>query len=185
MKLNKSILGLVILFIFVLSSCSQSRYGSLTKRTKANHIAQQVKKVDQVNKDAGLIVIENSDLAMEVEKQVMSDIDFEVTTHAVNIQESLDATHTTEKLQKYKESKAKTMRLPTTKKAKLVKQWVKSKIAAQSKANSDVGGVLYVVLIVILVLLILSLISKLLPALSWLLGLALLIFLIYLVLQLI
>ena len=41
MKLNKSILGLVILFIFILSSCSQSRYGSLTRRTKANQIAQQ------------------------------------------------------------------------------------------------------------------------------------------------
>ncbi len=181
MKLNKSILGLVILFIFILSSCSQSRYGSLTRLTKANHIAQQVKKVDQVKKDLGLVVTENSDLTIEAEP----DIDFEVSTHAVNIQESADATPIAQKLQKYTGSKAKTMQLPATKKAKLVKQLVKSKMAAKSKANSDVGGVLYIVLIVILVLLILSLISNLIPALTWLLGLALLIFLIYLVLQLI
>jgi len=181
MKLNKSILGLVILFIFILSSCSQSRYGSLTRLTKANHIAQQVKKVDQVKKDLGLIVTENSDLTIEAEP----DIAFEVSTHAVNIQESADATPIAQKLQKYTGSKAKTMQLPATKKAKLVKQLVKSKMAAKSKANSDVGGVLYIVLIVILVLLILSLISNLIPALTWLLGLALLIFLIYLVLQLI
>ena len=174
MKLNKSILVLVILFIFILSSCSQSRYGSLTRRTKANDIAQQVKK------DVGLIVTENSDLAIEAEP----DIDFEVSTHAVNIQESADATPIAQKLQKYTGSKAKTMQLPATKKAKLVKQLVKSKMAAKSKANSDVDGVLYIVLIVILVLLILSLISNLIPALTWLLGLALLIFLIYLVLQL-
>ena len=174
MKLNKSILGLVILFIFILSSCSQSRYGSLTRRTKANDIAQQVKK------DVGLIVTENSDLAIEAEP----DIDFEVSTHAVNIQESADATPIAQKLQKYTGSKAKTMQLPATKEAKLVKQLVKSKMAAKSKANSDVDGVLYIVLIVILVLLILSLISNLIPALTWLLGLALLIFLIYLVLQL-
>ena len=175
MKLNKSILVLVILFIFILSSCSQSRYGSLTRRTKANDIAQQVKK------DVGLIVTENSDLAIEAEP----DIDFEVSTHAVNIQESADATPIAQKLQKYTGSKAKTMQLPATKEAKLVKQLVKSKMAAKSKANSDVDGVLYIVLIVILVLLILSLISNLIPALTWLLGLALLIFLIYLVLQLI
>jgi len=174
MKLNKSILGLVILFIFILSSCSQSRYGSLTRRTKANDIGQQVKK------DVGLIVTENSDLAIEAEP----DIDFEVSTHAVNIQESADATPIAQKLQKYTGSKAKTMQLPATKEAKLVKQLVKSKMAAKSKANSDVDGVLYIVLIVILVLLILSLISNLIPALTWLLGLALLIFLIYLVLQL-
>ena len=174
MKLNKSILVLVILFIFILSSCSQSRYGSLTRRTKANDIAQQVKK------DVGLIVTENSDLAIEAEP----DIDFEVSTHAVNIQESADATPIAQKLQKYTGSKAKTMQLPATKKAKLAKQLVKSKMAAKSKANSDVGGVLYIVLIVILFLLILSLISNLIPALTWLLGLALLIFLIYLVLQL-
>jgi len=185
MKLNKSILGLVILFIFTLSSCSQSKYGSLTRHTKANHIAQQVKKVDQVKKDAGLIVTENSDLAIEVEEKVVSDMDFEVATHAANIQEYADATPITEKLQKYKGSKAKTMVLPATKKAKLVKQLEKSKIAAKINENSDVEGVLYIVLIVILVLLILSLISNLIPALSWLLGLALLIFLIYLVLQLI
>ena len=175
MKLNKSILGLVILFIFILSSCSQSRYGSLTRRTKANDIAQQVKK------DVGLIVTENSHLAIEAEP----DIDFEVSTHAVNIQESADATPIAQKLQKYTGSKAKTMQLPATKKAKLAKQLVKSKMATKSKANSDLGGVLYIVLIVILVLLILSLISNLIPALTWLLGLALLIFLIYLVLQLI
>ena len=174
MKLNKSILVLVILFIFILSSCSQSRYGSLTRRTKANDIAQQVKK------DVGLIVTENSDLAIEAEP----DIDFEVSTHAVNIQESADATPIAQKLQKYTGSKAKTMQLPATKKAKLAKQLVKSKMATKSKANSDLGGVLYIVLIVILVLLILSLISNLIPALTWLLGLALLIFLIYLVLQL-
>jgi len=174
MKLNKSILVLVILFIFILSSCSQSRYGSLTRRTKANDIAQQVKK------DLDLIVTENSDLAIEAEP----DIDFEVSTHAVNIQESADATPIAQKLQKYTGSKAKTMQLPATKEAKLVKQLVKSKMAAKSKANSDVDGVLYIVLIVILVLLILSLISNLIPALTWLLGLALLIFLIYLVLQL-
>ena len=180
MKLNKSILGLVILFIFILSSCSQSRYGSLTRRTKSNHVAQQVKKVDQVKKDAGLIVTENSYLTIEAEP----DIDFEVSTHAVNIQESADATPIAQKLQKYTGSKAKTMQLPATKEAKLVKQLVKSKMAAKSKANSDVDGVLYIVLIVILVLLILSLISNLIPALTWLLGLALLIFLIYLVLQL-
>ena len=174
MKLNKSILVLVILFIFILSSCSQSRYGSLTRRTKANDIAQQVKK------DLGLIVTENSDLAIEAEP----DIDFEVSTHAVNIQESADATPIAQKLQKYTGSKAKTMQLPATKKAKLAKQLVKSKMATKSKANSDLGGVLYIVLIVILVLLILSLISNLIPALTWLLGLALLIFLIYLVLQL-
>lgn len=181
MKLNKSILGLVILFIFILSSCSQSRYGSLTRRTKSNHVAQQVKKVDQVKKDAGLIVTENSQLTIEAEP----DIDFEVSTHAVNIQESADATPIAQKLQKYTGSKAKTMQLPATKKAKLAKQLVKSKMATKSKANSDLGGVLYIVLIVILVLLILSLISNLIPALTWLLGLALLIFLIYLVLQLI
>ena len=181
MKLNKSILVLVILFIFILSSCSQSRYGSLTRRTKSNHVAQQVKKVDQVKKDAGLIVTENSYLAIEAEP----DIDFEVSTHAVNIQESADATPIAQKLQKYTGSKAKTMQLPATKKAKLAKQLVKSKMATKSKANSDLGGVLYIVLIVILVLLILSLISNLIPALTWLLGLALLIFLIYLVLQLI
>ncbi|MDC0104562.1 hypothetical protein OAJ52_01130 [Bacteroidia bacterium] len=181
MKLNKSILGLVILFIFILSSCSQSRYGSLTRRTKSNHVAQQVKKVDQVKKDAGLIVTENSYLTIEAEP----DIDFEVSTHAVNIQESADATPIAQKLQKYTGSKAKTMQLPATKKAKLAKQLVKSKMATKSKANSDLGGVLYIVLIVILVLLILSLISNLIPALTWLLGLALLIFLIYLVLQLI
>ena len=180
MKLNKSILGLVILFIFILSSCSQSRYGSLTRRTKSNHVAQQVKKVDQVKKDAGLIVTENSYLTIEAEP----DIDFEVSTHAVNIQESADATPIAQKLQKYTGSKAKTMQLPATKKAKLAKQLVKSKMATKSKANSDLGGVLYIVLIVILVLLILSLISNLIPALTWLLGLALLIFLIYLVLQL-
>lgn len=181
MKLNKSILGLVILFIFISSSCSQSRYGSLTRRTKSNHVAQQVKKVDQVKKDAGLIVTENSYLTIEAEP----DIDFEVSTHAVNIQESADATPIAQKLQKYTGSKAKTMQLPATKKAKLAKQLVKSKMATKSKANSDLGGVLYIVLIVILVLLILSLISNLIPALTWLLGLALLIFLIYLVLQLI
>ena len=179
MKLNKSILGLVILFIFILSSCSQSRYGSLTRRTKANHIAQQVKK------DVGLILTGNSHLAIEADQQVGPDIDFEVSTHAVNIQESADATPIAQKLQKYTGSKAKTMQLPATKKAKLAKQLVKSKMAAKSKANSDVDGVLYIVLIVILVLLILSLISNLIPALTWLLGLALLIFLIYLVLQLI
>jgi hypothetical protein len=179
MKLNKSILGLVILFIFILSSCSQSRYGSLTRRTKANHIAQQVKK------DVGLILTGNSHLAIEAEQQVGPDIDFEVSTHAVNIQESADATPIAQKLQKYTGSKAKTMQLPATKKAKLAKQLVKSKMATKSKANSDIGGVLYIVLIVILVLLILSLISNLIPALTWLLGLALLIFLIYLVLQLI
>lgn len=181
MKLNKSILGLVILFIFILSSCSQSRYGSLTRRTKSNQVAQQVKKVDQVKKDAGLIVTENSYLTIEAEP----DIDFEVSTHAVNIQESADATPIAQKLQKYTGSKAKTMQLPATKKAKLAKQLVKSKMVTKSKANSDLGGVLYIVLIVILVLLILSLISNLIPALTWLLGLALLIFLIYLVLQLI
>jgi PBP1b-binding outer membrane lipoprotein LpoB len=180
MKLNKSILGLVILFIFILSSCSQSRYGSLTRRTKANHIAQQVKKVDQVKKDVGLIVTENSDLTIEAGP----DIDFEVYTHAFNLHESSDATPIAQKLQKYTGSKAKTMQLPATKKVKLVKQLVKSKMAAKSKANSDIDGVLYIVLIVILVLLILSLISNLIPALTWLLGLALLIFLIYLVLQL-
>ena len=184
MKLNKSILVLVILFIFILSSCSQSRYGSLTRLTKANHIAQQVKKVDQVKKDVGLILTGNSHLAIEAEQQVGPDIDFEVSTHAVNIQESADATPIAQKLQKYTGSKAKTMQLPATKEAKLVKQLVKSKMAAKSKANSDVDGVLYIVLIVILVLLILSLISNLIPALTWLLGLALLIFLIYLVLQL-
>ncbi|MFT4598166.1 MAG: hypothetical protein ACI9WM_000407 [Arenicella sp.] len=171
--------------MFILSSCSQSRYGSLTRRTKANHIAQQVKKVDQVKKDVGLIVTENSHLAIEAEQQAGPDIDFEVYTHSFNLHESSDATPIAQKLQKYTGSKAKTMQLPATKKAKLAKQLVKSKMATKSKANSDIGGVLYIVLIVILVLLILSLISNLIPALTWLLGLALLIFLIYLVLQLI
>jgi hypothetical protein len=55
MKLNKSYLGLVVVFLFILSSCSQSRYGNLTRRTKANHIA---KKVDKPTKTKEAKVVE-------------------------------------------------------------------------------------------------------------------------------
>lgn len=50
MKLNKSLISLAVLVALLATSCSQARYGSLTRRTKANHTAQQKTSKQKLNK---------------------------------------------------------------------------------------------------------------------------------------
>ena len=187
MKLNKSIFGLVILAIFVLSSCSQARYGNRTRRVKANPVVQTSKKVDRLKTAKGLIQGEKVEDTDNDEVAVVE----KVETRA----ETVQSTFMLEKDPSTRFQKIAVKRVKSKVVEKALEKLEDSKVLAkvqQAKENIDtsitqtddeVGDILYIVLVVILVLLILSLISNLFPILNWILGVALLVFLIYLLLQ--
>ncbi|MGB0850363.1 MAG: hypothetical protein ACPGTP_03895 [Bacteroidia bacterium] len=198
MKINKSILGVVILFVFILSSCSQARYGSRTRRVKGSQIVQQKKNTKRYSKESGLIVASNEEAKKEVKTEValssLTQIDSESET--IHVEKSI-----IENLSSQSNKSEKAKRSNIVSKAKVVKEVVKlrnniesktkEKIKEQAKVvkakpngSSDVGDIVYILVVVLLVLLILSLVLNLGGLINALLGLALLIFLIWLLLQL-
>jgi len=186
MKLNKSILGFVLISIFILSSCSQARYGSHTRRVKGSKIVQQDKRVDRIQRASGILTpsVASEDVYEETSEIVVAQKE---EIHTV-IEQSFAQEMVKEKTVKApKSTKPLTMnaknQLKKTRPIKNIKTIQKKIAASAAKTDGEIGDVLYIVLVVILILLILNLITKLIPALSWLLGLAVLVLLIYLLLQ--
>lgn len=200
MNINKSILGVVILFVFILSSCSQARYGSRTRRVKGSQIVQQQKKANRYSKESGLIISSHEEekteeVQTETVLSTLSEIDAEI--EPIHVEKSL-----IENLGKQTKMGEKMKRNSIGSKVKVVKEIAKlrknigsetkAKIKEQAKvlkakpnASSEVGDIVYILVVVLLVLLILSLVLNLSGIINALLGLALLIFLIWLLLQLI
>ncbi|PCJ63703.1 MAG: hypothetical protein COA58_15275 [Bacteroidetes bacterium] len=186
MKLNKSIFGLVVLSIFILSSCSQAKYSSHTRRVKADKIVQSTKKVDRIKRSAGLMEgekVEDSRVdrtVLVLPKVGSTTLNSEFRAESERLKtlpvEKRSITET-KGLKKIRDLAEKSR---VAKKIKRVKKHIDSSI---TRTDDDVDDIVYIILVVILVLLILSLITKLIPAFSYILGIALLILLIYLLLQ--
>lgn len=189
MKLNKSILGLVVLAIFIFSSCSQARYGNHTRRVKANNIVQKSTKAEKISNATTKIA------ADEVNEQIEKSSDEIIVEHKSTISEERTATSVelpsyekqTKESTKTKKRGAKKVEklMSNVKVATKVKQAKENIRSSVTQTDDEIGDILYIILIVLLVLLILNLITKLIPALSWLIGLAVLVLLIYLLLQII
>ncbi|MDB9882315.1 hypothetical protein OAD66_04185 [Bacteroidia bacterium] len=189
MKLNKSIFGLVILAVFVVSSCSQARYGSHTRRTKSAEIVQADRKVRTVNKDTGMLSGEKvSDVEHNEDKSVVRN-NGEAAGLLSTMMEQGALTNTKTLLEKKTIRKVNRINkvLNTIGESTAVSNLgnrVEVNVPSESAStNDETSDLLEIILIVILVLLILSLVTKLLPLLSWLLGVALLVLLIWLILQ--
>jgi hypothetical protein len=194
MKLNKSITGLVILTIFILSSCSQSRYSSRMVRVKSNHVAQNDKQVDRAKKDAGIFPADKSsitELSEDDKTNVVS------TFHATQIEPVLNSEVKKADLKQennktlVKNKKMGTIAIknmldkqaPAKRMEQIQHKLEQQKIKAKA-SGEDVDSLIYLILVVVLILLVLSLLLKLLPVFSGILGLALLILLIYVIIQL-
>lgn len=188
MKLNKSILGLVILAIFIFSSCSQARYGSHTRRVKANNIVQKATKAEMIRNATANITKEED--AQEQKENTSNEIVKEIKS-TIDTKSIVAPTESTS----YSQQKKDPARMERRVAKKVEKLIAKSNVATKvvqakrdvthsvTKTDDEVGDILYIILVVILVLLIINLITSLIPALSWLLGIALLVLLIYLLLQ--
>lgn len=194
MKLNKSVLGLVIGAIFILSSCSQARYGTMTRRVKTHKVDQQKVVVDKSKKESGLILSKantqnatpEETVAVEKSKQTaVTTTDSDTYTKEAEVSTSTRKKRSGKDARKLRSVEKILLKVPGANKAVLKLKDMKELNAPKSADSGDVESILYIVLIVLLVLLILSLISSVLPALRWLLGLALLVLLIYILLQLI
>ncbi|MBT8327569.1 MAG: hypothetical protein KJP21_07585 [Bacteroidia bacterium] len=185
MKLNKSILGIALMLVFLLGACSQARYGNLTRRTKATHLAK--KEVKKEVKQTPLIVeevIENEDQNSEV---ILINKDVEQISYQESDDKSTVSSTPKVKTEFSIKENDKVTKLagPLQKKAlkKVLKNLDKNDNNVKPNNVNDDSSLLRLVLIIVLVLLILALIGKLLPGLNWLLGVLLLIVLIWLVLQ--
>jgi Flp pilus assembly protein TadB len=196
MKLNKSILGLVILSVFILSSCSQARYGSMTRRVKSvkteHEVVKQKRQSDEVEGKSLSAAKSVKPVSTASKQSVQDDAVYtsEQVAEVLEVDQKIDV-ETNGRISQNKRRKI----LSTLNKSgvqlnsfKNLKDFPARKLEAKSlasKTNGDVDSLLYIILVVILVLLILSLISKLFPFLNWILGVALLILLIYILLQVI
>lgn len=195
MKLNKSILSLVFLVVFALSSCTQARYGSRTRRVKGNTVAQQHKKTLKVERNAGVIVAKEEPIAKTIDKEkikelvaleVVAEMPEVVIETSSNKTEVVDtkAKNTATARAEHKKPLQKIKDLKLAKRAfNQIKQEVKTSVNKPA-SGGDVDSLIYILIVVLLVLLILSLLFKLGGVIQSLLSLALLIFLIWLVIQL-
>ena len=189
MKLNKSIFGLVILAVFVVSSCSQARYGSHTRRTKGAEIVQADKKVRGVNKHAGILSRDKVSHIVQNEDKLVIRNNEEATGVLSNMMEHGTLTNNKTLVEKktFREVNRINKVLNAIGESTAVSNLgnsVKENVPSESAStNDETSDLLKIILIVILVLLILSLVTKLLPLLSWLLGVAVLVLLIWLILQ--
>lgn len=179
MKLNKSILGLVVLAIFILSSCSQARYGAMTRRVKGTKFAQQTKKVDQTKKNAGLIIIESNNLADEADETVVEIQEVKNTTVFVAQNSATDNKEIlNQDIKLEKESRLTTNKNVASEKVinklvsnKLVNRKI-DKLAKKLQPNESSEDLLRTVLIILLLLLLAGIVISILPSpLSWILSL--------------
>lgn len=195
MKLKKSLLSLIILAVIVLSSCSQARYGSLTRRTKATHVAQTTKKVETSKPDVVLKVVAEVPETYRIDSEIVGAV-AEMQHAAANLDQTPNKGATSSSLaSKEAVTKPKTLKnrklqqvvntFGTVNQVKNVKSQLDKMNDVKRTSSSDVDNLVYILVVVLLVLLILALVSRLSGLLSALLGLALLILLIYLLLQLI
>ena len=186
MKLNKSILGIALMLVFLLGACSQARYGNLTTRTKATHLAKkEVKKEVKETPVKGEVI---NEIVPTLKDAVLIENDAEQLEEA-NVSETIAITSpSTEKKSVTTSKTAKTaMKLagPLQKRAlkKVLKKLDEKESRVQPEKADDDSSLLRLILIIILVLLIVSLLGKLIPGLDWLLGILILVVLIWLILQ--
>ena len=194
MKLNKSILSLVFLVVFALSSCTQARYGSHTRRVKQNPVAQQHKKTQKVERNTGVIVAQEEPVTRTVEKEEINEViaekmvaDMPLVAENATAAEIVVADTKASVSNARAQHKKPLQKLKDIKGAKRVVKQVKQEVKSsvnQSTSGGDVGNLIYILIVVLLVLLILSLLLNLGGVIKSLLSLALLIFLIWLVIQL-
>jgi len=181
MKLNKSLFYILGIALFLASSCSQSRYGNLTRRTKASHIAKEKVEHKPVKKEK---VERLSSVKIELSEFNVSPLDkndvkpIEVDDALVSLETQVD-TRSTKLAEKEVKVKDLVRMIPTPiKTAKKVKKILKE------EKKDEASGLVRLLLIVLLVLLILSLITKVLPILNWIIGILLLVVLIWFIMQL-
>lgn len=196
MKLSKSILSLVVLGILIVSSCSQARYGSLTRSTKVKHIVHSpVKDVhlkQQVENSKTQNVVLNDLNLTEPSEQSSGEKVSTINSPQTKVNESrLLAKNADAELQvvpvKHKAGLpiALLSQKPLKQLKKMNDQFAKKIESQQISKGSDVGNVLYILAIILLVLLILALFSKFGGLLVSLVALALLVLLIYIVIQMV
>lgn len=186
MKLNKSILGIALMLVFLLGACSQAKYSNLTRRTKATHLVKkEVNKTPQVSQGA----VENNIEPILVDAALNDDVEKIVINSTPDVakgDEEVNTIKSSKKYSKVTDSKAFELAGPLQKRAvkKLLSKMDEKDATVQPNEVNDDSNLLRIILIVILVLLILSLIGKILPSsLNWLVGVLLLIVLIWLILQ--
>jgi Flp pilus assembly protein TadB len=161
MKINKSILGIAVMVIVLFSACSQSRYGNLTRRTKASHLVkEEVKKEHKTVKKEEVkleeLVVAKTNTKL---KEVTSEIDM-----VEPISSPTDAIFVAD-VKEGKKKEAFTDAIPFKgKKAKKVSKMVKQldQKLDITKDSSD-ESLIRTVLIIILILLLISLVLSLLP----------------------
>jgi hypothetical protein len=190
MKINKSNVSIALMLVFMMSACSQARYGNMTRRVKTDRVAKNIEKPVKVEKE-----ISNEVMAVEVVKTDIvpnlsigeSLVKEETAVKNVVSEKSARLMDETGEKSEVKANTAKQIvstKLNKLAKKPMINQATKTleKLKVQ-KTDSD-SGLIRLILIILLVLLILSLLTKLVPGLSWVLGVLLLIVLIWFVLQL-
>ena len=192
MKLNKSLITLAVLVTVLATSCSQARYGNLTRRTKATHLTQQKpEKKNEVKSEVAItqtpVTTKNNEVILKqnVEPSIERTKDEVVfTTRKVNkhdvlarFNEDYETVKNEDKINAVKEI---TQSLP----AIVIKQATKELQKIGDKAESNkTQGLVKLLIIIILVLLILALLPPLGGLIRGLISLLILILLIWLLLQ--
>ena len=167
MKSNKSLLFLLVGTLFILSSCSQARYGSMMRKakpSKVENIASNKQKKDQVN------IVNNHSQDEEIKIEEVIAIEDEnsnnptVNSSIVNkteIASTVAEPKGGENLNPIVQFKSKNP--ISTKKVNRIKNKVQDKLEKSNAADSDLGSLLILILIIILILAIIDLILGFLP----------------------
>ena len=160
MKSNKSLLVLAFSFLFVLASCTQARYGSMMRKSKAS--PQNQKELRMAKKQEKSVVedlrIAKEDVVAEqieeLEQENTPAVSMDLSEETVNAKPYQSVMQTTEKIEN--------LPVPHNPVTKRLTKKVKDKIEDAQETNDD-NSLLRLILIIILVLIILNLLLDLLP----------------------
>lgn len=195
MKLNKSLISLAVLVMLLATACSQARYGSLTRRTKATHLteskAEKQSKPKTIKSVNGKKAIAQQEVKAEsngIEVAEIESVQTEVFTSRIEKSKKDDLAHympnddKNNKIEKESASHRVLTHVPVIAGKRLVKKL--NKIADKTDMEKTQDDLVRILLIVLLVLIILALLPVLGEVIRMLIGLLVLILLIWLLLQL-
>jgi hypothetical protein len=172
MKSFKLTLFTLFSIVLILSSCSQAKYGSMTRRVKQQKV-EQIAKADRhenVKKDVSSndvvveapemdeVVLASNDVieTAEIEQVVTAETSSEITENTTTFVKTDRA-----KLERVLESSESMIAKKPL--AKTVYKKVKKKVEAKKDAGSDLGSLLILILVIILILALLDILFKFLP----------------------
>ncbi len=196
MKINKSILGIAAMIVFLASSCTQARYGSLTRKIKATHLTKvESNKTEKQNKIAAKnLVRKKEDEKAEISKKpfvlkAITKVDNKLNTENISkFGNEIEVINQSTKPVIRKKNGTFKNNLNELKGkvafSKPMKKIEKRLERIEVDSTNDNSSLIRLILIVLLILLVISLVGKFLPILNWILGVLVLLVLICFILQL-